>query len=157
MKKIIIVLDNIRSAFNVGSVFRSADAAKNTEIYLCGMTPTPDNPKICKTSLGAEKTVSWEYFDNTLEAIQSLKNENIPIYSVEITKGSKHFQEFEYFKKKENTIALVFGHEVNGISQPILDLSHDYIYIPMKGSKESLNVAITASILMFEALRYNRP
>ena len=156
MKKLIIVLDNIRSAFNVGSIFRTADAAQNTQIYLCGMTPTPENPKICKTSLGAEKTVKWQYFSNTLNAIEDLKQKNIPIYSVELTEKSKHFQTFSYFKQKEEKIALVFGHEINGISQPILDLSNDFIYIPMKGEKESLNVAITASILIFEALRYNR-
>lgn len=156
MNKIIIVLDNIRSAFNVGSIFRTADAAKNTEIYLCGMTPTPKNKKILKTSLGAEKSVKWEYFNNTLEAIKFLKEKNIPIYSVELTKQSKHFQKFNYFKNKEEKIALIFGHEVNGISQPVLDLSNDYIYIPMKGVKESLNVSITAGILIFEALRYHK-
>ena len=157
MKKLIIILDNVRSAFNVGSVFRTADAAQNTQIYLCGITPTPDNPKICKTSLGAEKTVKWEYFSNTLLAIEKLKETNIPIYSVEVTKQSKHFQTFNYFKQNEEKIALVFGHEINGVSQPVLDLSDDFIYIPMGGVKESLNVATTASILIFEALRYNRP
>ncbi len=156
MKKVIIILDNIRSAFNVGSIFRTADAAKNTEIYLCGMTPTPENKKILKTSLGAEETVKWKYFNNTVEAMELLKTEQIPIYSVELTKKSKHFQDFEYFKQNQKTIALVFGHEINGVSQPVLDLSNDCIYIPMQGVKESLNVAITASILIFEALRYNR-
>ncbi len=154
-KKIIIVLDNIRSAFNVGSVFRTADATGQVEIYLCGITPTPKNSKIFKTSLGAEKTAEWKYFNNTMLAIEELQKEKIPIYSVEITKGSKHFQKFEYFKKDERTIALVFGHELNGISQPVLDNSDEFIYIPMKGIKESLNVGITASILIFEALRYN--
>ena len=156
MKKVIIVLDNVRSVFNVGSIFRTADAVKNTQIYLCGMTPTPENKKILKTSLGAEQSVPWKYFNNTLEAINSLKAENIPIYSVELTENSKHFQDFKYFTKNTQTIALVFGHEINGVAQPVLDLSDDCIYIPMKGVKESLNVAITASILIFEALRYNR-
>ncbi len=155
MKKIIIVLDNIRSAFNVGSIFRTADATGQVEVYLCGITPTPENSKIFKTSLGAEKTVKWKYFNNTMLAIESLKKENIPIYSIEITKDSKHFQKFEYFKEKSETIALVFGHELNGVSQPVLDNSDDFIYIPMEGLKESLNVGITASILIFEALRYN--
>ncbi len=155
MKKLIIVLDNVRSAFNVGGIFRTADAIKNAEIYLCGITPTPENSKIFKTSLGSEKTVPWKFFNNTLDAVNQIKKENLPIYSVEITKESKHFQKFEYFKNNQNTIALVFGHEINGISQPVLDLSDDFIYIPMQGNKESLNVAITASILMFEALRYN--
>lgn len=155
MKKITIVLDNIRSAFNVGSIFRTADAAGNIEIHLCGITPTPDNPKVFKTSLGAEKKIKWEYYENTLKTIQELKEKNIPIYSIELTQESKHFQKFEYFKNNENEIALVFGHELNGVSQPILDLSDEIIHIPMNGVKESLNVGITASILIFEALRYN--
>jgi 23S rRNA (guanosine2251-2'-O)-methyltransferase len=153
MTKLIIVLDNIRSVFNVGSIFRTADASGNTEIYLCGITPTPENPKMLKTSLGAEKTVPWKYFPNTMDAVTELKKQQISIYSVELTKESKHFQTLSYDKEK---IALIFGHEINGISQPILDLSDEYVYIPMKGTKESLNVAITASILIFEALRYNK-
>lgn len=154
MKKNIIILDNVRSAFNVGSIFRTADAAGHMEIYLCGITPTPQNPKILKTSLGAEKTVPWKYYENTLEAIKELKEKSFSIYSVELIKESKHFQKFDYYKKN-NKIALVFGHELNGISQPVLDRSDDFIYIPMKGIKESLNVGITASILIFEILRYN--
>ena len=155
-KNLIIILDNVRSAFNVGSIFRTADAAQNVEIFLCGLTPTPDNPKIYKTSLGAEKTVKWKYFRNTLEAIKHLEKENIPIYSVELTKNSKHFQDFKYFENNQENIALVFGHEINGVSEPVLEKSKDCIYIPMKGKKESLNVGITASILIFEALRYNK-
>lgn len=153
MKKLIIVLDNVRSAFNVGSIFRTADAAGNVEIYLCGITPTPENPKVLKTSLGAEKSVKWGYFKDTLEATKKLKDEKTPIYSVELTKESKHFQKFKYFPKKVNKVALIFGHELNGISQPILDISDDRIYIPMQGIKESLNVGITASILIFEVFR----
>ena len=153
MKKIILVLDNVRSTFNVGSIFRTADAIGNAEILLCGITPTPENPKMFKTSLGAEETVPWKYYVNTAEAITKLKQEKIPIYAIELTKNSKHFQQFKYFQDKQNTIALIFGHERHGISQPVLDLCDDYIYIPMKGVKESLNVGITASVLMFEALR----
>ncbi len=155
MKKLIIVLDNVRSAFNVGSIFRTADAAGNVEIYLCGITPTPENAKVFKTSLGSEKDVKWMYFDNTKEAIEKLKKKETPVYSVELTENSKHFQKFNYFKEQKKEIALVFGHEINGISQPILDMSDDCIYIPMEGIKESLNVGITASILIFEAVRYN--
>ena len=155
MKKLIIVLDNVRSAFNVGSIFRTADAAGNVEIYLCGITPTPENAKVFKTSLGSEKDVKWMYFDNTKEAIEKLKKKETPVYSVELTENSKHFQKFNYFKEQKKEIALVFGHELNGVSQPILDMSDDCIYIPMEGIKESLNVGITASILIFEAVRYN--
>jgi len=154
MKKIIVVLDNVRSVFNVGSIFRTADAVGNTEIYLCGITPTPENPKIKKTSLGSEDSVKWQYFPNTLDAVKKLKQENIPMYSVEITPKSKHFQKLEYFKT--NTISLVFGHELHGISQPVLDASDHCVFIPMAGIKESLNVSITASILLYEAFRYNQ-
>ena len=156
MKKIIVVLDNVRSAFNVGSIFRTADASGSVEIYLCGITPTPENTKVLKTSLGAERTVKYKYFKNTLEAIQKLKKQNTPIYSIEIEKGSIHFQKFNYFPNKIEHIALVFGHELNGVSQPALDISDKIVHIPMGGTKESLNVAITASILIFEALRYNK-
>ena len=155
MKKLIIVLDNVRSAFNVGSIFRTADAAGNVEIYLCGITPTPENAKVFKTSLGSEKNVRWIHFNNTKEAIEKLKKKETPVYSVELTENSKHFQKFNYFKEQKKEIALVFGHEINGISQPILDMSDECIYIPMEGIKESLNVGITASILIFEAVRYN--
>ncbi len=155
MKKLIIVLDNIRSTFNVGSIFRTADATGCTKIYLCGITPTPENPKMKKTSLGSENTVDWKYYPNTLTALREIKQNSIPIYGVELTKKSKDFQDFQYFENKTEEIALVFGHEKNGISEPTLDECDNLIYIPMKGSKESLNVAITASILMFEALRYN--
>lgn len=154
MNKLIIVLDNVRSVFNVGSIFRTADAVGETEIYLCGITPTPKNPKIHKTSLGAENSVKWQYYSNTIKATEELAKNNIPIYGVEITKESKHFQKLNYFENTKQ-IALVFGHERNGISQPVLDKCISYIFIPMKGQKESLNVAITASILMFETLRYN--
>ncbi len=155
MKKTTIVLDNVRSAFNVGSIFRTADAAGNIEIFLCGITPTPENPKVFKTSLGAEKNIKWEYFNNTKEAVERIKKENIPIYSVELTENSKHFQSVNYFPKGVDNIALVFGHELNGVSQTVLDISDEIVYIPMKGIKESLNVSITASILIFEVLRYN--
>lgn len=155
MKKLIVVLDNVRSSFNVGSIFRSADATNCTEIYLCGITPTPENPKMFKTSLGSEKTVKWKYFSNTLDAIEALTKEQIPIYAVELVDNSEHFQQVKYFNTDTNTIAMVFGHEKNGISEPVLDNCDKFIHIPMQGNKESLNVAITASILIFEALRYN--
>ncbi len=154
MKKITLVLDNIRSVFNTGSIIRTADAVGNLNIYICGITATPENPKMSKTSLGAEKNLSWKYFYNTLDAVKQLKKQKIPVYGVELNKRSKNFQDFEYFKDS-NHIALVFGHEKNGISEPVLDECTELLYIPMHGNKESLNVAITASILMYEVIRYN--
>lgn len=151
MQKLIIILDNIRSVFNVGSIFRTADATGNAEIYICGMTPTPDNPKIKKTALGSTETVKWKYFEKISEALKSSKDLGYSIYSVELTDKADHFQKVSYPDK----VALVFGHERLGVSQLALDLSDKHIMIPMRGMKESLNVSSTAGIVMFEALRDN--
>ena len=150
-KKMYVVLDNIRSVFNVGSFFRTADAVGNAELCLCGITATPDNPKMFKTALGATESVEWSYFNNVMEAIDQLKAESVPIYSVELIEGAEHFQKVKY----PDTIALVFGHEKNGVSGFALDKSDKIIYIPMSGIKESLNVATSAGIVMNEAVRNN--
>ncbi|HQG57726.1 MAG TPA: RNA methyltransferase [Candidatus Dojkabacteria bacterium] len=144
-----IVLDNIRSVFNVGSIFRTADATGCAKIYICGMTPTPENPKMYKTALGAIETVPWEYYKTTLDAINELKERHIPIVSVELTDDAYHFQSYDY----PHEVALVFGHERLGVNNLVLAQSDAKIMIPMLGIKESLNVANTASIIMFEALR----
>jgi len=148
--KIHIVLDNLRSAFNVGSIFRSSDGAGSVEkIYLCGITSPIDNPKLEKTALGSLECIPSKYYNTTLEAIQELKERNIPIYSIELTKDSKNFQEVEY----PNEFALVFGHEKKGIHKKILKLSDKSISIPMRGKKKSLNVANVASIILYEATK----
>lgn len=144
-----IVLDNIRSVFNVGSIFRTADATGCAKLYLCGMTAKPDNIKMFKTALGATENVHWEYFNDTTEALEKLKKQGIKIVGVELTDKSIHFQSYKY----PNEVALVFGHEKRGVTQPVLDLCDDVIMIPMGGVKESLNVATTAGIIMFEAIR----
>jgi tRNA G18 (ribose-2'-O)-methylase SpoU len=144
-----IVLDNVRSAFNVGSIFRSADAVGGAKLYLCGMTATPENIKIHKTALGAEEFVPWKHYKTTLEAVKEIKATGIPVYSVELAPNNEHFQKIKY----PSPLALVFGHERNGVSQLVLDLSDKIIFIPMGGVKESLNVANSASIIMFEAIR----
>lgn len=145
-----IVLDNIRSAFNVGSIFRSADGAGSVKkIYLCGMTTDIDNPKLDKTALGATEMIPSEHYDTTLEAIEELRENGIPIYSVELTDDAENFQQIEY----PNKIALVFGHEKRGVDQEILNRVDKKIYIPMRGKKESLNVANCASILLYEITR----
>ena len=150
--KIHIVLDNIRSAFNVGSIFRSADGAGSVEkIYLCGITSDIDNPKLEKTALGAIDMVKSEHYDTTLEALEELKKRNIPIYSVELDSKSVDFQKFKY----PDEFAVVFGHEKKGVDQEILKLSDKIISIPMRGKKESLNVANTAGIILYEATRGN--
>ena len=148
--KIHIVLDNLRSAFNVGSIFRSSDGAGSVEkIYLCGITSPIDNPKLEKTALGSLEFINSEHYEITLDAIKELKEQDIPIYSVELTDDSKDFQEMNY----PDEFALVFGHEKKGIDQKVLDISDKIISLPMRGKKKSLNVANTASIILYEVTR----
>ncbi len=145
-----IVLDNIRSAFNVGSIFRSADGAGSVKkIYLCGITTQIDNPKLDKTALGATDMIPSEYYDTTMEAIEELRERNIPIYSVELTEDAQDFQKVKYPPK----VALIFGHEKRGIDEEILKKVDKTICIPMRGKKESLNVANCASIMLYEMTR----
>ncbi len=149
--KIHIVLDNIRSVFNVGSIFRSADGAGYVEkIYLCGITTDIDNPKLEKTALGATGMIESEHYDSTKEALEEIRDMNIPIYSVELTSDAKNFQEVQYPKE----LAILFGHEKKGISEEILDKYTDKkIMIPMRGMKESLNVANCATAILYEITR----
>ena len=146
-----IILDNIRSVYNVGSIFRTADSTGCAKLYLCGMTPTPDNPKMKKTALGATDSVPWEYYNTTVDAINQLRitNNGLRVVAIELTEKSKHFQKIEY----SDPVALIFGHEKRGVSQIVLEMCDDFVMIPMGGVKESLNVATTAGILMFEAIR----
>ena len=145
-----IVLDNIRSAFNVGSIFRSADGAGSVKkIYLCGMTTDIDNPKLDKTALGATEMIPSEHYDSTMEAIDELREKGIPIYSIELTENALDFQKVKYPEK----IAIVLGHEKRGVSDEILRKVDKSIYIPMRGKKESLNVANCASIILYEITR----
>lgn len=142
-----IVLDNIRSCFNVGSIFRSADGAGSVKkIYLCGMTSDIDNPKLEKTALGAIDMIPSEHYDTTEEALEEIREQKIPIYSVELTDDAEDFQKVEYPKK----VALVFGHEKTGVDKDILNDSDKKIYIPMRGKKESLNVANCATAVLYE-------
>lgn len=148
--EIYIVLDNIRSAFNVGSIFRSADGAGSVKkIYLCGMTTDIDNPKLDKTALGATEMIPSEHYDSTMEAIDELREKGIPIYSIELTDDAQDFQKVKYPEK----IAIVLGHEKKGVSDEILRKVDKSIYIPMRGKKESLNVANCASIVLYEITR----
>jgi len=145
-----IVLDNLRSAFNVGSIFRSADGAGSVKkIYLCGITTDIDNPKLEKTALGAIEMIQSEHYDTIQEAIDEIKEQGIPIYAVELTEDALDFQRTKYPQK----IALIFGHEKRGINADILSKTDKKIYIPMRGLKESLNVANCASIILYELTR----
>ena len=148
--KIHVVLDNIRSVFNVGSIFRSSDGAGSVEkIYLCGMTTPIDNPKLEKTALGATEMVASEHYDTTKEALEELRSQNIPIYSIELTNDAENFQSIEYPEE----LAIIFGHEKDGVDPDILEGSDKKIFVPMRGKKESLNVANCASIILYEITR----
>ncbi|MDD9867911.1 MAG: TrmH family RNA methyltransferase [Candidatus Campbellbacteria bacterium] len=146
----IVILDNIRSVFNVGSIFRSSEGAGVKKIYLCGITPTPldrfgaEREDINKTALGTQKQLEWEYFEKTEDAIKKLKDTH-KVVSVEQTKQAMSHKDF----KCEEYTAFVFGSEVDGVSKNILSESDAIIQIKMKGKKESLNVASVAGIILF--------
>lgn len=144
---IVVVLDNIRSHNNTGSVFRTADAFLIDEIYLCGITACPPHRDIHKTALGAEETVKWQYFDTTTEACLHLKEMGYRIYAVEQTEGSTMLQDFEFGEK----MAFVMGNEVDGVSDEALEICDGAIELPQSGTKHSLNVSICSGIVMWKA------
>ena len=144
---IIIVLDNVRSAMNVGSVFRTSDAFIIEKIYLCGITACPPNKEILKTAIGANKTVAWEYVKETTDIVRKLKIEKHHIIGVEQTKKTTLLQNFENHNKK---IVLIFGHEVFGVSEKVINLCDEYVEIPQFGTKHSLNISVSVGIVMWE-------
>ena len=151
----VIVLDNIRSRSNVGSVFRTADAFLAESIYLCGITAIPPDREIQKTALGATESVSWKYFRKTAEAIRELRSLDYKIIGIEQAEGSVGLGEFDI---KENTrYALVFGHEVNGVDQDILDECDFVVEIPQFGTKHSFNIAVSAGIVLWELNKKKPP
>ena len=161
-QEIVVILDNIRSRENVGSIFRTADAAGVVKIYLCGITPTPrvGNPnyqipnskqiqntdKIAKTALGAEKWIPWEYNKQTWRLIEKLKKEGYQVLGLEKTKKAKNIFKF---KIKNGSVALVVGNEVSGLSPEVLKRSSGVVSIPMHGRKESLNVAVAFGVAVY--------
>ena len=151
---VVVVLDNIRSALNVGSVFRTADAFLLEGVCLCGITATPPNPEIHKSALGGEFTVSWNYFENTLMAIDELKTNGYKIYSVEQADNSISLPDFKIDKTMR--YALVFGHEVDGVDQEVIQKSDACIEIPQWGSKHSLNISVSAGIVMWDVAKQLR-
>ena len=145
---IIIILDDIRSLHNIGSVFRTADAFLIEKIYLCGITASPPNKEIHKTALGATETVAWEYHDNVLEVITNLKGQNIEIFAIEQVESSVFLQNFIIEKNKK--YALVFGNEVYGVSQKAIELCNGTIEIPQLGTKHSLNISVSTGIVIWD-------
>jgi len=150
-QNIYIVLDNIRSRENVGSIFRTADGVGVSKIYLCGTTPTPPHDKISKTALGAETWIPWEYRRNTWQAITGLKQEGIFILGLEQTKDAQNI--FMFGGKTSKHVALVVGNEVKGISPKILKYCDKIVQIPMFGKKESLNVSVATGIALFQLVK----
>ena len=145
---IIIILDNIRSLNNIGSVFRTSDAFLIKKIYLCGITATPPHKDIHKTALGSTDTVAWEYAENTIDIINKLKTENVKIGSIEQAENATMLNHFT--PKPETTYALVFGNEVKGVSQNIVNASDVVIEIPQFGTKHSLNISVSCGIVVWD-------
>lgn len=145
---IIIVLDDIRSLHNIGSVFRTSDAFLIEKIYLCGITAVPPNKEIHKTALGATDTVSWEYAKDVLDVIAKLKAEKVAIYSIEQVENSIMLNDFQ--PENDKKYALIFGNEVKGVQQEAINLSDGVIEIPQLGSKHSLNISVSAGIVIWD-------
>ena len=153
---IIIILDDIRSLHNIGSVFRTADAFLIEKIYLCGITATPPNKEIHKTALGATETVAWEHNNNVLEVIQNLKDNSVTVLAIEQVESAIFLQDFTIEKDKK--YALVFGNEVFGVSQEAVVLCDGCIEIPQLGTKHSLNISVSAGIVvwdLFQKMKWN--
>ncbi len=145
---IIIILDDIRSLHNIGSVFRTADSFLIEKIYLCGITAIPPNKEIHKTALGATETVTWEYAENVLEVIENLKKENVQVFAIEQVENAIYLNDFEV--KKNQKYALIFGNEVFGVSQKAIEICNGTIEIPQLGTKHSLNIAVSAGIVVWD-------
>lgn len=145
---LIVVLDNIRSQNNIGSVFRTSDAFRVKEIILCGITATPPNTEIHKTALGAEDSVNWRYFEETVIAVNELNKEGYTVYSIEQTENSISLETLQLDKSKK--YAVILGHEVHGVQQEVVDISDSCIEIPQFGTKHSLNVSVTAGIIIWD-------
>lgn len=146
--RLIIILDNVRSLNNVGSVFRTCDAFLIEKIYLCGITASPPHKDIHKTALGSTESVDWEYFKNISELLIELKKDNVHIWSVEQADKSKKLTNFNIDKDLKH--ALIFGNEVKGVSEEAINLSNEVIEIPQFGTKHSLNISVCSGILIWE-------
>ena len=152
--QVTLVLDNVRSEMNVGSVFRTADAFLIERVCLCGITPQPPKAEIHKTALGAEESVCWHYFPTTLEAIGQLKDEGYVICSIEQVHDSVSLEQFVV--NSNQRVAIVLGNEVKGVSQEVVDASDTCVEIPQEGTKHSLNISCCAAIVMWHVYRQLR-
>jgi 23S rRNA (guanosine2251-2'-O)-methyltransferase len=148
---LIIVLDNIRSQHNIGAVFRTSDAFLIESVYLCGITATPPNAEIHKSALGAESTVDWKYFKNTSDAVEHLIQNNYIVVSIEQAENAIELSDFEIDKNLK--YAIVFGNEVKGVLQEVVSKSHHCVEIAQYGTKHSLNISVTAGIVIWEFVK----
>ena len=148
---LIVVLDDVRSLHNVGAVFRSSDAFRVEAVYLCGITATPPHPEIHKTALGGEDSVDWHYFDSAADAVRELQGEGVYVYSIEQVEGSTKLQHLSLDTSRR--YAVVLGNEVKGVSQEVVDLADGCLEIPQFGTKHSLNVSVTAGIVIWEVAK----
>ena len=158
-KPLVVVMDNIRSMHNVGSVFRTSDAFLIAGICLCGFTPQPPHRDIQKTALGATESVDWLYYENTISAVEALKEQGYKVFAIEQTKGSISLENFKtHINEKSNNnsnnaLAFVFGNEVEGVSEEVLAICDGAVEIPQYGMKHSLNISVAAAIVLWEMVR----
>ena len=145
---LVVVLDNVRSLYNVGSIFRTSDAFRVSFIYLCGISAVPPHPEIHKTALGAEYTVAWKYFSSAADAVKELKSEGYTIFSVEQVEGSTMLDTLSLDKRQR--YAVVLGNEVKGVQQEVIDLCDGSVEIPQYGTKHSLNVSGAGGIVIWD-------
>ncbi|MDE5783082.1 MAG: RNA methyltransferase [Prevotella sp.] len=149
---LVVVMDDVRSMHNVGSVFRTADAFRLEAVYLCGITGCPPHSEIHKTALGAEDSVSWRYFKTALEAVEELKSRGVVVLSIEQAEGSTILPRFRVEPGKR--YAVVLGNEVKGVHQEVIDASDECLEIPQFGTKHSMNVSVTAGIVIYHFAKH---
>lgn len=152
---LVVILDNIRSLNNIGSVFRTSDAFLVESIYLCGITATPPNPEIHKTALGAEYSVEWKYFEDTVNAVENLREKGYTVYAIEQVENSTMLGELQLDSQKK--YAIVMGNEVKGVQQVVVDACDGCIEIPQYGTKHSLNVSVTTGIVIWDFFKQLHP
>lgn len=145
---LVLVLDNVRSLNNVGSAFRTADSFLLENLYLCGVTGTPPNAEIEKTALGATESINWKHFKTTIEAVKDLKQNGYKVYAIEQVENSTYLQNFTISKNEK--IAIVFGNEVYGVEQEVINICDESIEIPQLGTKHSLNISVSIGIVVWE-------
>jgi len=151
---LVVVLDHVRSLYNVGSVFRTADAFRLQGVCLCGITARPPHPEIHKTALGAEDSVDWQYFERTENCVQYLKQNGYVVYAIEQCEGSTLLNEIEDEELRNKKLAIVLGNEVKGVQQQVVDQCDGCLEIPQYGTKHSMNVSVTAGIVIWELSKH---